>query len=205
MSKYAFGKKKRISRYCLSISKMCKKDVSSQAEIWSQMHLEALCIDHMLMTSQKCAPACWGSNEALPRAPSPSMQPAGHCLHAIPPGWPGPAHSLRGWWERQRALPAQLHVRAKSWPPTWRRCYGDVMSMHKVYLLSLYRQVRVRRALSLFTDVPLGANSLLSLYKVCGGSALVVLNWTSLNSDNALLVLSRRYIPCAMYIFSLLD
>ena len=23
--------------------------------------------------------------------------------------------------------------RNKSWPPTWRRCYGDVTSMHKVY------------------------------------------------------------------------
>ena len=64
----------------------------------------------MHMTSQKGAPACWRSNEALPRAPSPSMQPAGQPLHAIPPGWPGPAHWLRGW-ERQRALPAQ-HVRA---------------------------------------------------------------------------------------------
>ena len=46
-------------------------------------------IDHMHMTSQKGAPACWGSNEALPRAPSPSMQPEGQPLHAIPPGRPG--------------------------------------------------------------------------------------------------------------------
>ena len=59
-------------------------------------------IDLMHMTSQKGAPACWGSNEALSRAPSPSMQPAGQPLHAIPPGRPGPAHWLRGW-ERQRS------------------------------------------------------------------------------------------------------
>ena len=58
------------------------------------------------MTSQKGAPACWGSNEALPRAPSPSMQPAGQPLHAIPPGRPGPAH-----WLRAPTLPAH-HVRA---------------------------------------------------------------------------------------------
>ena len=44
-------------------------------------------IDHMHMTSQKGAPACWGSNEALPRAPSPCMQPKGQPLHAIPPCW----------------------------------------------------------------------------------------------------------------------
>ena len=36
---------------------------------------------------QKGAPACWGSNEALSRAPSPSMQPV-NCqpMYAIPPG-----------------------------------------------------------------------------------------------------------------------
>ena len=72
------------------------------------------CIDLMHMTSQKGAPACWGSNEALSRAPSPSMQPGGQPLHAIPLGRPGPAHWLRA--------------------PTWRCCcYGDVTSMHKVY------------------------------------------------------------------------
>ena len=67
-------------------------------------------IDLMHMTSQKGAQARWGSNVALPRAPSPSMQPAGQPLHAIPPGWPGPA---RTDWEaeRQCALPAQ-HVHA---------------------------------------------------------------------------------------------
>ena len=59
--------------------------------------ISLLFIDLMHMTSQKGARVCWGSNEALPRAPSPSMQPAGQPLHAIPPGWPGPAHWLSGW------------------------------------------------------------------------------------------------------------
>ena len=121
------------------------------------------------------------------------MQPAGQPLHAIPPGWPGPAHWLRGWerqctdacqpctsggsrkftptpaititllseitiffffffflglqisssqgpltdWEAESANALCQHntcaQRDKSWPPTWRRCYGDVTSMHKVY------------------------------------------------------------------------
>ena len=93
---------------------------------WLSSHIRSVkhcpTIDHMHMTSQKGAPVRWGSNEALPRALSPSMQPEGQPLHAIPPGWPGPAHWLRGWviglsqWlshraERQCALPAQ-HVRA---------------------------------------------------------------------------------------------
>ena len=45
---------------------------------------------------------------------------------------------------RARALTERLSANAlcqhntcsqrdKSWPPTWRRCYGDVTSMHKVY------------------------------------------------------------------------
>ena len=50
-------------------------------------------IDLMQLKSQKGAQARWGSNVALPRAPSPSMQPEDQrALHAIPPGWPGPAH-----------------------------------------------------------------------------------------------------------------
>ena len=28
--------------------------------------------------------------------------------------------------------------RDKSWPPAWRRCYGDVTSMHKVYSLTYF-------------------------------------------------------------------
>ena len=56
-----------------------------------------------------------------------------------------------------------------------------------------YRQLRTRRALSLFNDVPLTTRRALSLYKVCGNSALLVLTRTSLHSINALLVLSRWY------------
>ena len=37
-------------------------------------------------SKQKGGPACWGSNEALSHAPSPSMQPAGQPLHAMTPG-----------------------------------------------------------------------------------------------------------------------
>ena len=74
--------------------------------------LDDLPMDLMHMTSQKGAPARWGSNEALPRAPSPSMQPAGQplaCTYQIS----GLALGPRTDWEaeRQRALPAQ-HVRA---------------------------------------------------------------------------------------------
>ena len=53
-------------------------------------------IDLMHMTSRhrnrRAPPLVGGSNEALSRAPSPSMQPAGQPLHAIPPG-------LRTDWE----------------------------------------------------------------------------------------------------------
>ena len=86
------------------------------------------------MTSQKGAPACWGSNEALPRAPSPSKQPAGQnpCMPYRQAG-PGP----RTDWEAESANGLFKHntyaQRDKSWPPTWRRCYGDVTSMHMVY------------------------------------------------------------------------
>ena len=52
------------------------------------------------------------------------------------------------------------------------------------------RQLRTRRALSIFKDVLLRTRSALSLYKVYGTSALLVLNRTSLNSDSALLALN---------------
>ena len=54
-------------------------------------------IDHMHMTSQKGAQLRWGSNETLPRASSPSMQPGGQTLQATPPGWPARARALRGY------------------------------------------------------------------------------------------------------------
>ena len=49
------------------------------------------------MTSQKGAQLRWGSNETLPRASSPSMQPGGQTLQATPPGWPARARALRCW------------------------------------------------------------------------------------------------------------
>ena len=52
---------------------------------------------------------------------------------------------------RARALTERLSANAlcqhntcaqrdKSWPPTWRRCYGDVTSMHKVYCHDKWKQ-----------------------------------------------------------------
>ena len=77
----------------------------------------------MHMTSQKGAQLRWGSNETLPRASSPSMQPGGKtpASHTAGLARPGPRT------ERLSAnapLPAQ-HVRAAR-TLDWRRCYGDV-------------------------------------------------------------------------------
>ena len=93
----------------------------------------------MHMTSQKGAPVCWGSNEALSRAPSPSMQPAGQPLHAIPPDRPGPAHWLRGW-ERQRSSSTTRARSATSLDPqhgvvvmeTWRQCIRSIPTQNLV-------------------------------------------------------------------------
>ena len=92
-------------------------------------------IDHMHMTSQKGAPTCWGSNEALPRAPSPSMQPGGQPLHAIPPGWPGPAHWLRGWAPTRSASTTRARSATSLDPQhgvvvmeTWRQCIRSILS-----------------------------------------------------------------------------
>ena len=52
-----------------------------------------------------------------------------------------------------------------------------------------YRQLRARRALLQFKDVPLRTRRALLLYKVYGDSALLVLNGTSLICNNALLAL----------------
>ena len=92
-----------------------------------------LTIDLMHMTSQKGAPARWGSNEALSRAPSPNMQPAGQPLHAIPPGRRGPAHWPRGW-ERQRSSSTTRARSATSLDPqhgvvvmeTWHQCIRSI-------------------------------------------------------------------------------
>ena len=54
----------------------------------------------------------------------------------------------------------------------------------------IYHQLRARRALSIFKDVPLRTRRALLLYKVYGDSTLLVPNGTSLNSNSTLLVLS---------------
>ena len=90
-------------------------------------------IDLMHMTSQKGAPACWVSNEALSRAPSLSMQPAGQPLHDIPPSRPGPAHWLRA--------PTLQHVHA-AWQvltpqhgavvmEMWRQCIRSIPNKNR--------------------------------------------------------------------------
>ena len=79
-------------------------------------------IDHMHMTSQKGAQLRWGSNETLPRASSPSMQPGGQTLQATPPGWPARTRALRGWVPMRTAST----TRARCATLDWRRCYGDV-------------------------------------------------------------------------------
>ena len=70
------------------------------------------------------------------------------------------------------------------------------MSNHCYILLYFvsYRQLRARRALLNFKDVPLRTRRALSLYKVFGDSALLVLNGTSLNSDSTLLILNWQYV-----------
>ena len=95
----------------------------------------------MHMTSQKGAPACWGSNEALPRAPSPSSTASG----------PTPACHTAGL-ARARALTegraptrsaSTTHARsATSLDPQHGVVvhYGDVRSMHKVYC-KIYQKV----------------------------------------------------------------
>ena len=54
--------------------------------------------------------------------------------------------------------------------------------------------IESRRALSIFKDVPLRTRKALSLYNINGDSALLVLNRTWLNSDNALLVFSWHLV-----------
>ena len=108
----------------------------TQCSFFFQRH--ALCstwgvptIDLMHMTSQKGAPACWGSNEALSRAPSPSMQPAGQPLHAIPAA--GPARAC-GPTESQRSSSTARARSATSLDPqhgvvvmeTWRQCIRSI-------------------------------------------------------------------------------
>ena len=61
-----------------------------------------------------------------------------------------------------------------------------------MYLKNIRRQLRARRALSLFNVVSLRTRRVIPLSKVHGDSALLVLNRTLLNSINALMALNRR-------------
>ena len=64
-----------------------------------------------------------------------------------------------------------------------------------------FRQLRARRVLLQFKDVPLSTRRALSLYKVYGNSALLVLNGTSLICNNALLALNWRLYHTAGYLY----
>ena len=69
--------------------------------------------------------------------------------------------------------------------------------------VSSNHQLRARRALMQFNNVPLRTRTALLLYKVYGDNALFVLNGTSMNSANALLVLSRRNMIISMTCISI--
>ena len=64
---------------------------------------------------------------------------------------------------------------------------------NEINKIAIYRQLRARRALSLFNDAPLRTTRRLSLCTLYSISPLLVLNGTSLNIDNALLVLNWWY------------
>ena len=66
---------------------------------------------------------------------------------------------------------------------------------------SVYRQLKARRALSLFKDVLLRTRRALLPRTLYSDSTLLVLNRTSLNIDSALLALNWRYMP-VMSIFN---
>ena len=73
-----------------------------------------------------------------------------------------------------------------------KECYVIVVQEGRATIAKcVHRQLRARRALIQFKDVLLGTRRGLSLYKVDGDSALLVLNRTPFVSVNALLVLNR--------------
>ena len=93
-----------------------------------------------------------------------------------------------------------------SWPQHLLKWCNNTNYDTNIYLIEwiwTFCQFRVRRALLLFNVVPLRTRRGLLMYKVCGNSALLVLKWTSLNSDNALMVLTRQYTPVCSWITSL--
>ena len=95
-------------------------------------------IDLMHMTSQRGAPACWGSNEALSRASSPKHAASGPSPACHTAGL-ARARALTERLRRQRALPAQHVPRsATSLAPqhgvvvmeTWRQCIRSICRVH---------------------------------------------------------------------------
>ena len=71
-------------------------------------------------------------------------------------------------------------------------CVDDIGD--KIAFSAVTYQLRARRVLLQFSDVPLRTRRGLSLYKVYGDSTLLVLSRTPLNSINALLVPSWWYL-----------
>ena len=62
------------------------------------------------------------------------MPPAGQPLHAIPPGWPGPAHWLRGWAPMRSASTTRARSATSLDPQhgvvvmeTWRQCIRSIV------------------------------------------------------------------------------
>ena len=113
--------------------------------------------------------------------------------------WPK-AH--RGNSLHQEAWAVSLHPYrgGRSHGPTRNTRYGDFTFTYCIFHIYNYciithciQQLKARRALTLFDDVPLRTRRALSLNKLYGDSALLVLNTTLLNSVNALLVLSQWY------------
>ena len=68
--------------------------------------------------------------------------------------------------------------------------------------ISILRQLRVRKALLIFKDVPLRTRRALSLYNVYGDNALPVLSGVSLNRDSGLLDLNWRFVSL-LFLFCL--
>ena len=86
------------------------------------------------------------------------------------------------------------------------KSHGSLLTARfRTRLICTHLKLTARRSLSLFDDVLLRTRRALSLYNVYGNSALLVLNWTLLNSINALLALSRHFpINCPKNICALL-
>ena len=73
-----------------------------------------------------------------------------------------------------------------------------VLYFHLSASVSVYRQLRARRALLQIKDVLLRTRRALLPLTLYSNSALLVLNWTSLSCNNALLALNWRYIQVAV-------